>query len=78
MLVHFRRTLPKTLDHRQGGTVSMAMSKSRKAWDGSEEPSLDEILDDPVMQQLMNRDRVEPAMLLNLVAEMRGRLSVNG
>lgn len=39
-----------------------------------EEPSLQELIDDPVMEAIMARDGVERATLVNLMIEMRGRL----
>lgn len=75
MLAQFRRTLPSSTDIRTAGpAVILGTARARKAWDGAEEPSIAEILDDPVMQQMMRRDRVDPAALLGLVAEMRQRL----
>ena len=76
MLVQFRNTLPDPKEARRAApAVVMGATRARRAWEGGEEPSIAEILDDPVMQQMMNRDQVEPAALLGLVAEMRQRLA---
>lgn len=51
--------------------------KALKAWDGVEEPSLSELLDDPVMSRLMDRDNVQRDDLLTLVAQVRERLAAH-
>lgn len=50
-----------------------ALRQTRYRFD--EEPSLQELIDDPVMQAIMARDGVERATLVNLVIEMRIRLN---
>ena len=44
---------------------------SRRTW---REPSLSELLDDPVAELVMRRDRIRPADIVALVADMRRRL----
>ncbi|MGE5504773.1 MAG: hypothetical protein ACM31L_10150 [Actinomycetota bacterium] len=41
--------------------------------DGAE-PSLDEVMDDPMVRRLMDRDGVEVDHLLSLIEEVRGKL----
>jgi hypothetical protein len=46
-----------------------------KYWDGTE-PRWDEMLDDPVILAMMQRDGVQRESLLGLMTEMRERLEV--
>ena len=51
-----------------------------KIWEGPErrwpEPGWDEVLDDPVVHAVMQRDGVRRETLLDLMTEMRERLEV--
>jgi hypothetical protein len=50
-----------------------------KKWDGPDrswEPRWDEMLDDPVIHAVMQRDGVRRESLLDLMTEMRERLEV--
>jgi hypothetical protein len=46
-----------------------------KNWLGTE-PRWDEVLDDPVIHAVMERDGVQRETLLDLMTEMRGRLEL--
>ncbi len=45
-----------------------------RKWSLDSEPSLDEMLDDPVVQAVMTRDGVDRRALMQLVGEARSRL----
>jgi hypothetical protein len=49
----------------------------RRTWQERGEPCLAELLDDPVLQTLMVRDRVGRDELIALVAQARARLGIS-
>ena len=48
-----------------------------RTWQERGEPCLGELLDDPVLQTLMRRDRVARDELIALVAQARARLGLS-
>jgi hypothetical protein len=57
------------------GRTGLARAPTSVAWRGNDEPSLQELLDDPVMQAMMARDGVDRATLAELIADIRTRLA---
>lgn len=54
--------------------VSAGRSTRVVSFEGNDEPSLDELMDDDVMRRVMARDGVQPDQVWSLMDVMRNRL----
>ncbi len=59
---------------RLGSTTAGRPSRAFAYCHGGTEPSLDEVMADPIIHRLMARDGVALDSLVTLIAEVRGRL----
>ena len=58
-------------DHARGSTMSASSMRGARVLDFDGEPSLDEMLDDPVIQAVMAQDGVERQEIVDLVASIQ-------
>lgn len=78
MLSSAYRSTPKSTDfsivRQLGSSVARRSARAIAFSYGGIEPSLDEVMADPIVHSLMDRDGVAVDSLNSLIAEVRGRL----
>jgi hypothetical protein len=78
MLSSAYRSTPQPAEIRVAGRLGPAVgaraARASAYYHGGLEPSLDEVMADPIVHSLMNRDGVALDSLTDLIAEVRGRL----
>jgi hypothetical protein len=78
MLSTAYRSTPKSTDfsivRQLGSSVARRSARAVTFCNGGVEPSLDEVMADPIVHSLMDRDGVAIESLNSLIAEVRGRL----
>lgn len=78
MLSSVHRTTPQPAEirvvRRLGASMAIRSARSFAYCNGGIEPSLDEVMADPIIHRLMARDGVALDSLNSLIDEVRGRL----